>query len=210
MDLRGLNSDLAQSVARGRQALVRIEKGRGGAGAGTVWHERGLILTNAHVARTGGLHIVLPDGRKAAGRVIAVDDVSDLAALSVEEDGLATIPLGSAERLKPGDWVVALGHPWGVSGAATAGVVIGKGIPLELPRQPTEMVQVSLHLRPGHSGGPLLDAEGRLVGINTMMAGPDVGLAIPVETAVEFLKENLNGGARPRVVSTVRPLPRTM
>jgi S1-C subfamily serine protease len=196
-------------VARGRNALVRIENGRRGAGAGTVWHEQGLILTNAHVARVGGLRVVLPDGRKAAGRVIAVDDVSDLAALSVEKEGLATIPLGSAERLQPGDWVLALGHPWGVSGAATAGVVIGKGIPLELPRLPTALLQVSLHLRPGHSGGPLLDAQGRLVGINTMMAGPDVGLAIPVETAVAFLKENLNGGRRSRVVAAGRPFSQT-
>jgi serine protease Do len=210
MDLRGLNSDLSSSVARGREALVRIEKGRRGAGAGTVWHERGLILTGAHVARAGGLRVVLPDGRMTPGLVNAMDDFNDLVALSVEEDGLTTIPLGSTEHLKPGDWVLALGHPWGVSGVATAGVVIGKGIPLELSRQPTALIQVSLHHRPGHSGGPLLDAAGRLVGISTMMAGLDVGLAIPVETAVAFLKENLNEFTRPRAVSMDRPSIRTL
>jgi serine protease Do len=183
-------------VERGKEALVRIQVGRLGAGAGTVWHERGLILTNAHVAGAGALRVMLTDGREIPARILAADTKYDLAALSVEAEGLRTIPLGSSHRLKAGEWVLALGHPWGVAGAATAGVVIGKGIPLEMPRQSAPLIQVSLHLRPGHSGGPLLDSAGRLVGINTMMAGPDVGLAIPVETAVAFLKEKLGEDAR--------------
>lgn len=189
--VRGLNADLAHVVERGQEALVRIRAGRRGAGAGTVWHERGLILTNAHVARAGALRVMLTDGREFPAGILAADAGYDLAALSVEAKGLRTIPLGSSHRLKPGEWVLALGHPWGVAGAATAGVVIGKGIPLEMPGASTPLIQVSLHLRPGHSGGPLLDSAGRLVGINTMMAGPDVGLAIPAETAAAFLKERL-------------------
>lgn len=196
LDVRGLNADLARAVEHGREALVHVRAGKRGAGAGTVWHERGLILTNAHVARAGELRVILTDGREMPVRILAVDERHDLAALSVEAEDLRTIPLGSSRRLKPGGWVLALGHPWGVAGAVTAGVVIGKGIPLEMPRQSAPLIQVSLQLRPGHSGGPLVDAAGRLVGINTMMAGPDVGLAIPVETVIAFLKGRLGEEAR--------------
>ena len=95
-------------------------------------------------------------------------------------------------QLQPGNWVVAYGHPWGVDGAATAGVVIGQGPTLpERPRFGRDWLAVSLHYRPGHSGGPLVDAEGRLVGINTVMAGPDVGLAVPVHVIKSFLKVRL-------------------
>jgi S1-C subfamily serine protease len=76
-------------------------------------------------------------------------------------------------------------------GAVTAGIVIDTGQPPELPRYRGELIQVSLHLRPGHSGGPMVDVAGRLVGINTMIAGPEVGLAIPLQTVKEFLRQTL-------------------
>ena len=85
-----------------------------------------------------------------------------------------------------------MGHPWGVAGAATGGVVIGVGTDLpEMPLTDREWIAVSLRLRPGHSGGPLVDAEGRLVGINTMMVGPEVGMAVPVHVIKDFLKLEL-------------------
>jgi S1-C subfamily serine protease len=89
---------------------------------------------------------------------------------------------------------MALGHPWGVQGAATSGIVIGKGT--NLPEMPPgrDWIALSLHLRPGHSGGPLLNADGALIGINTMITGPDVGFAIPVDTVKFFLRQAL--GAR--------------
>ena len=90
--------------------------------------------------------------------------------------------------------MVALGFPWGVTGGATTGVVIGAGAALpEWAGDGREWIAASLHLRPGHSGGPLVDARGRLVGINTMMNGPDVGVAVPVHVAVDFLKRVLSG-----------------
>ena len=118
---------------------------------------------------------------------------ADLAALSVAAHGLHPIEPRRAWPLRPGQWVVALGHPWGVTGAATAGIVIDLGKPPEMPRFPGELLQVSLHLRPGHSGGPLVDEHGHLVGLNTMMAGPDVGLAIPLPAVTDFLKKTLRG-----------------
>ena len=102
----------------------------------------------------------------------------------VDVTGLPTIEIGNSRALQPGQWVLAMGHPWGVKGAATAGVVIGVGSEWpEMPQSPKEWIAVSLRLRPGHSGGPLIDVNHRLVGINTLMTGPQVGMAVPVHVA---------------------------
>ena len=110
-----------------------------------------------------------------------------------EFDGLQPLrPIahGDAWRLRPGDWVYALGHPWGVQGAATGGVVIGIGSDLpELADGRRDWLVVSLHLRPGHSGGPVIDASGGLVGLNTLMTGPDIGAAIPIHLVEAFIHE---------------------
>jgi S1-C subfamily serine protease len=91
--------------------------------------------------------------------------------------------------------VVALGHPWGVTGATTAGMVIDVGRPAEGLPYRGELIQVGLHLRPGHSGGPMVDGAGRLVGINTMISGPEVGLAVPIHSVKRFLKQRLGSAA---------------
>lgn len=185
-----LNAELAGIVEDARRSLVQIRNGHRGVGAGTIWHPEGLILTNAHVVGRRALQVALPDGRILAARVAAHDASRDIAALSVDATGLPTIELGDSQSLRPGQWVLALGHPWGVAGAVTAGVVagVGKDLP-EMPRSDREWIAVSLHLRPGHSGGPLVDDRGRLVGMNTMMAGPDVGLAVPVHVVKRFLRQ---------------------
>ncbi len=100
--------------------------------------------------------------------------------------------MGDSAALQPGDWVTAIGHPWGVSGAANGGVVIGTGADLpELSPSSREWVAVSMRLRPGNSGGPLVDARGRLIGINTMITGPSVGMAVPVNAVKRFLRQFL-------------------
>jgi serine protease Do len=186
-----LNHELSSVAEQAHRSLVTISNGRRGAGAGTIWHPDGLILTNAHVVQLHSPRITLPDGRSFAGRVLAHDPKLDLAALTVDASDLPTIELGHSKQLRPGDWVLAMGHPWGVTAAATAGVVIGLGPPLEMSMPGRELIHVGLHLRPGHSGGPLMDIQGRLVGINTMMAGPDVGLAVPVHVVKAFLRDAL-------------------
>jgi S1-C subfamily serine protease len=148
-------------------------------------------LTNAHVAGRQSLRIVLPGGQVVPARHLAHNKDLDLAALAVESQGLATIELGNSEQLRPGQWVLATGHPWGVVGAIAAGVVIALGVPAEMEGSGRELIQVDLPLRPGYSGGPLVDAQGRLVGINTMMAGPEVGLAVPVHIVKRFLHQAL-------------------
>jgi serine protease Do len=189
--LHQLNDELSGVADKARRSLVSISNGRRGAGAGTIWHSDGLILTNAHVVQLRSPKVTLPDGRTAPARVLAHDKVLDLAALRVDAAELPTIELGNSQGLQPGEWVLALGHPWGVAGAATAGTVIGVGPPPEMAMPGRELIHVGLHLRPGHSGGPLVDTGGRLVGINTMMAGPDVGLAVPVHVVKEFLRRAL-------------------
>ena len=214
--LEQLNESMGDVVERAGQSLVRVSAGGRGFGAGSVWHSDGLIITNAHVVsggrggRRGGgnLTVTLPDGSTHPARLLAQDAAQDLAALSIDisreisgnttrdADGLTPVALGDSRSLEPGQWVMALGHPWGVAGAVTGGAVIGFGD--DLPETESrdgvegrEWIAVGLSLRPGHSGGPLVDAQGRLVGICTMMAGPQVGMAVPVHTAKEFLRREL-------------------
>ncbi|MCI0576728.1 MAG: S1C family serine protease [Chloroflexi bacterium] len=189
--LQQLNDELAAVVEKARRSLVQVHNGRMGAGAGTILHSDGLIVTNAHVVQRHSPQVTLWDGRKLPGRLLAFDEQYDLAAVSVDAADLPTIEMGNGRQLRPGQWVIALGHPWGVTGATTAGMVIDVGRPMEGLRFHGELIQVGLHLRPGHSGGPMLDSSGRLVGINTMIAGPDVGLAVPIQTVKLFLKGTL-------------------
>ena len=205
--LEQLNVEMADVVERARRSLVQVHNGSRGAGSGAIWHPNGLIVTNAHVVsgrhRRHGtkpeIKVTLPDGTTLPARLLAQDAGHDIAALMVESDSLTPIELGASRDLQPGQWVLAVGFPWGVAGAATAGTVIGSGSDLpETPSPAREWISVGLSLRPGHSGGPLVDAQGRLVGINTMMAGPEVGMAVPVHVVKEFLRRELgSGGAGP-------------
>lgn len=179
-------------VDNARRSLVHVLSGGRGSGAGTIWHPDGLIITNAHVIRDQAPRVSLPNGETLPAKILAHDSKLDVAALSVDATDLPTVELGDSRTLQPGQWVTALGHPWGVSGAATGGVVIGSGAGLpDMPEPDREWIAVSLHLRPGHSGGPLVDAQGRLIGINTMMVGLEVGLAVPVHVVKDFLRREL-------------------
>lgn len=176
-------------------AVVQIRNGRTGAGTGTIWHSDGLLVTNAHVVMSRtvsqqSLTVQLADGREFTPRLVAVDPERDLAVLRIDAHDLPTVELGSSQQLRPGQMVFAFGFPWGVAGGATSGVVIGVGAQVgDLVSTRNEWVAASLHLRPGHSGGPMVDAAGRLIGINTLMNGPDVGVAVPVDVAKRFVKE---------------------
>jgi S1-C subfamily serine protease len=199
-------ADVTQEV---RASVVQIADGRGSIGAGTIWHSDGLIVTNAHVVagrsawgdvrgeRQGrSLHVILPDGRQLPARVLALDEANDLAALSVEADNLPVIEPGDSTEVRPGQWVMALGHPWGVRDALTAGVVIGMGAQLPEMQPGREWIALNLRLRPGHSGGPLVDTNGRLIGVNTMISGPEVGFAVPSHLVKAFLKRALGDNGR--------------
>ena len=146
---------------------------------GGVIDSTGLIVTNAHVVsgRSGrgkgsNLRVTLNNSETYSAQLLAKDSDHDVSALKIEADGLIPIELGDSQTLRPGQWVLAMGHPWGVTGAAAGGMVIGSGGDLpERPGSRDDWIAVGLSLRPGHSGGPMVDAEGWMVGLNTMMAG---------------------------------------
>lgn len=175
-----------------KRALVQVRTGAGGAGAGTIWHPDGLIVTNAHVVRHPPLSVVLADGRIKAARLLARDLARDLAALAVDASDLPTVELGQSRNLRPGQWVLALGHPWGVNAAVTTGVIIG--METQWPGASShrgELIAVNLPLRPGNSGGPLVDVQGRLVGIGTASATSGPVIMVPIHAAKTFLRESL-------------------
>ncbi len=190
--LQQLNDEQASLIERVQKSLVQINNGRRGIGAGVIWQSDGIIVTNAHVIRRRDLEVTFSDGRSLPARLLAYDRDNDIAALSVDATSLPAIELGDSTQLQPGQLVLALGHPWGITSAATAGVLLGAGARLpEMPRSEREWVAVSLRLRPGNSGGPLVDASGRLLGINTIMTGPEMGMAVPVHVVKKFMRQAL-------------------
>lgn len=193
--LQSLNNELAGVVEKIRPNLVQIQnKGRNqSGGAGIIWDTDGLIITNAHVVapsikRHRSPTIVLPDGTTSDCEVVAIDNAHDLAALKVSAPNLDAVSVGDSKSLVSGDWVTAIGHPWGVVGAVTSGMVITVGQSPEIQYE-GDLIQVGLHMRPGHSGGAMVNDQGALIGINCMIAGPDVGLAIPSATVKQFVKQ---------------------
>ena len=181
--LEGLNEDLAGLSERVRSSLVLVQS-RNGNGAGLVWDDSGLVLTSAHVARRGPLRLSSLSGVSVSATIVGSDERADLALVRGPITQVSPIERGLSSRLRPGDWVVALGHPWGVAGSATAGIVIAvEPRRDEAGRRQPAVIVADLHLRPGHSGGPMVDSHGRLVGVSTLANGPDVGVAVAVEEA---------------------------
>ena len=187
--LEQINDELATTLDGVERSLARVNAKMRGFGAGIVVHPDGLVLTNAHVVGRGPVTVTLHDDRTLPASILAIDDEHDLAALSVGANGLPSVELGDSTAAKPGQLVLALGHPWGVPGAVAAGVVIGTGDRHPESRPGRDWLVTDVRLRPGHSGGPMVDAQGRVVGINTMMAGPEVGLAVPVHVVKDFLRK---------------------
>jgi S1-C subfamily serine protease len=127
-----------------------------------------------------------------------LDGIQQRTLQGAEASELPGLEFGDSQGLVAGQWVLALGFPWGVAGAATAGVVteVGPQWPPEeagrrMGRGAQDWIAVNLRLRPGHSGGPLVDARGRLVGVNTLLVGPDIGMAIPGHVVKRFLRRAL-------------------
>jgi serine protease Do len=184
--------ELADLADRIRPSMVRIQAEGAGVGSGTIWSEDGLIVTCAHVAERGNLFVSTHDQRILPARVVGVEHKVDIALLEVSTAEFRPIPRGDLSLARRGELVFAMGHPWGSEDGFTIGVLIG--LELGVPRPGTrgqEWLAASLHLRPGHSGGPLFDSRGRLLGLNTLMQGPDVGVAVPVSTAERAVRQIL-------------------
>lgn len=181
-----------------RRSVVEVRPGGRGAGAGTIWRRDGAIVTNHHVAGGDHAEVILADGRSFRGTVTARDAENDLAVLSIPATNLPNVTIGDARTLRPGELVLAVGHPFGVKGTLTVGVVSNAHRPARRGGMGRELVVADVRLGPGNSGGPLADAQGRVVGINAMVAG-GLGLAVP-----SHLVERLLGAGRPRLGVEVR------
>jgi serine protease Do len=155
-------------------------QGRGG-GTGVIWNTDGRIITNAHVVANeqAKIHVHLTDGRTLEAKVLHRDPRLDLAMLKVNGDNLNALPIGDSSRLRIGEWVFAIGHPWGQRWALTAGIVSSLSSVKVADDLTTRYIKSDVGLAPGNSGGPLLDAEGKVVGINAMIFGGDLSVAIP-------------------------------
>jgi len=208
---------LAPSVANLRVS----HRGRGGrrlngGGSAVVITPDGFLLTSAHVvARSDGRgRASFVDGRELSFDVVGSDPHSDLAVLRADADDLAPAELGDAEQLRVGQLVVAIGNPNGFAGSVTAGVVsaLGRSLPTQGGRIVDNVIQTDAALNPGNSGGALADGRGRVVGVNTAVAGVGLGLAVPVNAATRQIVGALMTEGRFRraylgIAGGSRPLP---
>jgi serine protease Do len=211
---------LAPSVGNLRVSR-RVRGGRlvDGGGSAVVITPDGFMLTSAHVVdRTHGrVRALFTDGRELESSVVGADPLSDLAVLRAEADGLEAAVLGDAERLRVGQLVVAIGNPYGFAGSVTAGVVsaLGRSLPTRAgsaTRIVENVIQTDAALNPGNSGGALADGLGRVVGVNTAVAGVGLGLAVPINAATRKIIAALMTEGRFRraylgIVLGARPLP---
>ena len=211
---------LSPSVANLRVSR-RVRGGRilDGGGSGVVITPDGFTLTSAHVvARTEGQgRASFVDGRELEFEVVGSDPLSDLAVLRVDGRDLVPAELGDAERLRVGQLVVAIGNPHGFTGSVTAGVVsaLGRSLPTRSGanvRVVDNVIQTDAALNPGNSGGALADGRGRVVGINTAVAGVGLGLAVPINAATRRIVAALMSEGRFRraylgIAGGPRPLP---
>jgi serine protease Do len=169
-------------------------------GSGFVWSSDGIIVTNNHVIEGASRIIVnLQDGRQLAARLLGVDPDSDLAVLRVDAKNLTQAPIGTSSDLMIGETVVAVGNPFGLSGTVTTGVVsaVGRSVPSkEAGRTFTDFIQTDASINPGNSGGPLLNIEGRVIGINVAIyaQAQGIGFAIPVDRARKVIQDLLRYG----------------
>jgi serine protease Do len=213
----GVAEKLAPSVANLRVSR-RTRGGRyvDGGGSGVVVTPDGFMLSSAHVVagarRT--IHASFVDGRETTAEVIGADPLSDLAVLRAHADDLAPAELGDADRLRVGQLVVAIGNPYGFTSSVTAGVVsaLGRSLTTRPGRIVDNVIQTDAALNPGNSGGALADGRGRVVAINTAVAGVGLGLAVPINDATRriigaLMREGRFRRAYIGIAGGPRPLP---
>jgi S1-C subfamily serine protease len=219
-------SGVAERLAPAVTSLrVQRRTGRGsvpiGAGSGVVLTSDGFILTSAHVVGepASGGRAAFTDGRELRFDVVGRDALSDLAIVRTDDGALRPAELGDADELRVGQLVVAIGNPHGLEGSVTAGVVSALGRAMPAPaggRRPTRIIenviQTDAALNPGNSGGALADGSGRVVGVNTAVAGIGLGLAVPINEATRRIIGALMSEGRVRraflgIAGGPRPLP---
>jgi serine protease Do len=192
--------ELAEKLRRSTVQVLTGNRSSGGSGSGIIWNADGTVITNAHVIRDERVQVELWDGRSLSAEVAARDGYADLARLRLRAPNLSAAPWRESTSLRAGELAVAVGNPLGFVGALTTGVVHGAGPIRGLGRK--TWVQAAIRLAPGNSGGPLADATGRVIGVNTMVVAGGLALAIPSELVVRCLER----GGRPALGIEIRPV----
>lgn len=198
--------------------LVRGGRRAGGSGSGVVVTPDGFMLTSAHVVDgCDGARASFADGREVEVEIVGSDPLSDLAVLRTQDADLIPAELGDAERLRVGQLVIAIGNPYRFDSSVTAGVVshLGRSLPVRsrsAGRIIENVIQTDAALNPGNSGGALADSRGRVVGINTAVAGIGLGLAVPINATTRKIVGALMSEGRFRrsylgIAGGSRPLP---
>ena len=199
-------------------SVANLRIGRRGGGSGVVVTPDGFLLSNAHVVSSRGRVLAtFTDGSETSVTVIGSDPLSDLAVLRADGDGFTAATLGDAADLRVGQLVVAIGNPHGLGGSVTAGVVsaLGRSLPARdgtATRLIDDVIQTDAALNPGNSGGALADSSGRVIGINTAVAGIGLGLAVPINAHTrkiigELMREGRVRRAWIGIAGGARPLP---
>jgi S1-C subfamily serine protease len=212
--------DIRSILAKVEPAVVRLDVtsapdaigSQSGTGTGFIVDSSGIIVTNAHVAnaetptRAKQLVVTLSNGDSVRGRVLGEDTTQDLAVVKIDRTGLPTVRLGDSDSLQVGDAVVAIGNALGIAGSptVTTGIVSGLGRTVNIAGTETlvDAIQTDAAINPGNSGGPLVDVEGRVIGINTAIADPgssnSVGFAISIASAKPVV-DALRAGRTPKI-----------
>src|SRR5213079_2967846 len=210
-DLQRVNTLLADLAARVKPGLVHVtvrrvmgsetkqeeeDEPRRATGSGFVIDSSGLIVTNAHVVEGAEkVQVRLSDGRRFTGALVGRDNRVDLALVRIDgATNLTVLPLGDSNRLRVGEFVLALGHPFGLEQSVSLGIVSRKGAPLTIAAPGFDFIQTDAAINPGNSGGPLVNMAGEVIGVNSMAArNGTIGFAIPI---------NLVKGLLPQLAST--------
>jgi serine protease Do len=187
-----LGQALSAINSRVQRSLVVVHNGRHGAGAGIIWRADGFIVTNHHVVARGRIRVTLPDNGEYPASIVAQEPEIDLALLRIEAMNLPAAMIADARGSRVGQIVLAIGHPWGRRGAVSVGIISGLGnVEVRGRRASIPVIRSDVALAPGNSGGPLVNAGGGVIGINTMIVGGDLGIAIPSHVVSAFVEEAL-------------------
>ena len=174
-------SDTAERLRASVAQIVTGTNGNGGVGAAIAWGEDGMFVTSAHVIRSPRMTVVTPDGRRVPGELVWQERSRDVALVRAPGAGMPPVRTADPSAMRPGSLVVAIGHPFGLVDAVSTGVLQSVGqLPLELdfPGGSLRWVQADVRLGPGNSGGPLADADGRVIGVAAMIVA-GMALAVP-------------------------------
>jgi serine protease Do len=176
-----------------------------GKGSGVIISSDGYVVTNNHVVRIGRevareITVTLADGRRFRASVLGTDSQNDIALLKINARNLPAATLGDSDQLRVGDWVIAVGNPFGLGNTVTAGIVSAINRQVEDARLPSGLIQTDAAINQGNSGGALADSRGRLVGINTAIFSPvganvGIGFAIPINRVRAIIREILEHGS---------------